>query len=291
MNIRDIEYIEAVVRYRHFGRAAEACNVSQPTLSTQIKKCEDELGIRIFERQNKKVSITPEGERFMQHAQEILNHYQAIKNSININQPFNSEVRLGVFPTLAPYLLPKIIPQLYAKHKELKLFLFESKSEEILEQLQEGKLDCAILASELKTKTFDSVELFFDPFFVALPAKHALSSKKSLSLEEVENELLLLEEGHCLREQTLEVCNSLLSDKSRQFNATSLETLRYMVSGGIGITLIPASAAVATKNLVYVPLKEKKIGRKIYFIYKKDSYKNQALEHIKVALVKLTSNF
>lgn len=282
MNIRDYEYIVAVSEYLHFGRAAERCKISQPTLSMQIKKFEKFYGVRIFERSNKKVMITEIGKEIIAQASQILEYHKSIERiTTKAKDPATGELSLAVFPTLGPYILPKIIPKIHAKYPRLKLLLLEEKTDRILLKLLKSKIDCALLALPIDDAKLETQALFFDQFNVALPSHHRLTKSKSLDLSDLENEtILLLEDGHCLRSQALEVCSLVNQSTYKEFRATSLETLRYMISSGAGVTLMPELACIKTEGVSYVPFRDKSIGRTIALVYKKDSQKKKSIELI-----------
>jgi LysR family hydrogen peroxide-inducible transcriptional activator len=241
MNLRDLRYFLALAETRHFGRAAENCFVSQPTLSTQLKKLEDELGVTLFERAPRNILLTPAGEQILRHAKLALSHVASMQEIAKHTQdPESASIRLGIFPTLAPYLLPHVVPKLRKRFPNLELLLVEEKTETLVHQLRDGFIDAAILAEPVLDDHFDNMHLFTEPFVLALPEKHPLSKQRTLGLMELEKQhLLLLEEGHCLRHQALEVCSLSGAGEKEGFRATSLETLRQMVAAGVGITLLP----------------------------------------------------
>jgi LysR family hydrogen peroxide-inducible transcriptional activator len=245
VNLRDLEYLVAVGEHHHFGRAAEACNVSQPTLSTQLKKLEQELGISLIERSPRHVVLTSAGERVAERGRIILDEAAAIRTlARQATDPEGGSLRLGIFPTLAPYLLPHVIPALHERYPDLELLLIEEKTEVVLDQLRSGRLDVGILALPVTGEQFHQQPLFTEDFVLAVPAGHPLADAGGpvdpsvLAGEEV----LLLEEGHCLRDQALSVCRLTGAAERRGFRATSLETLRQMVAAGVGITLLPSLA-------------------------------------------------
>ena len=244
MNLRDLRYLVALAEHKHFGRAAEACFVSQPTLSTQIKKIEDELGVTLVERTPRRVLLTEVGVEIAQRAREVLNEVEQIRSiARRTRDPESGTVRLGIFPTLAPYLLPHVVPRLRERFPKLELLLTEEKTEVLLRLLREGKLDAAIMALPLHEDSLHAEFLFEEPFVLAVPGQHALAARTQLKLDELGTlKLLLLEEGHCLRDQALEVCHSTGAAERSGFRATSLETLRQMVAANVGITLLPILA-------------------------------------------------
>lgn len=244
MNLRELQYLVALAEHRNFRRAAEACFVSQPTLSTQIRKLEEELGVDLVERATKAVMLTRAGADAAARARVVLNEVAAIREEAKrLSQPEAGALHLGVFPTIGPYLLPHIIPELRRRFPALDLFLTEEKSDLLLARLREGKLDAAILALPVHDARLHAEPLFEEPFLLAVPRHHALSRRSRLRVEELsDHELLLLEDGHCLRDQALDVCHLAGSRETSEFRATSLETLRQMVMAGIGMTLLPALA-------------------------------------------------
>ncbi len=244
MNLRDLKYLLALADHKHFGRAAAACFVSQPTLSTQIKKLEDELGVCLVERAPRKVMLTPAGRDAAERARRIVAEVEQMREAARRSQdPEAGSVRLGLFPTLGPYLLPHVIPQLRRRFPDLELLLVEEKSDVLLSRLHEGKLDAALLALPVHDEQLHSEFLFEEPFLLAVPENHPLAQRESLSLDELSDQkLLLLEDGHCLREQALEVCRLSGANEKSEFRATSLETLRQMVAANVGMTLLPTLA-------------------------------------------------
>jgi len=241
MNLRDLQYLVALADHRHFGRAAAASFVSQPTLSTQLKKLEDELGIALIERAPRKVMLTPAGRDIAERSRRILAEVDQLKESARRTlDPEAGSVRLGIFPTLGPYLLPHVVPLIRARFPRLELLLVEEKTEVLLGLLREGKLDVAVLALPLHDEQLHVEFLFEEPFVLAVPKTHPLARNGALSLHDLANErLLLLEDGHCLRDQALDVCTRAGSGERTGFRATSLETLRQMVAANVGITLLP----------------------------------------------------
>ena len=247
MNLRDLQYLVAIADLRHFGQAAEACFVSQPTLSTQIKKLETYLGVQLIERNHKNVFLTPIGTDIVAKARDILRDAQHIRElAAQAGDPQAGLLRIGIIPTLAPYLLPYAVPMIKHAYPKLTLFLQEEQTARLLNSLKTGDLDAVLLALPIEDKTLHCAPLFHEAFFVALPATHPLTQKSELSLPDLENQpLLLLAEGHCLRDQALAVCRLAHIHEKAHFTATSLETMRQMVAAGAGITLLP-ELAVAT---------------------------------------------
>jgi LysR family hydrogen peroxide-inducible transcriptional activator len=241
MNLRGLQYLVSLADHKHFGRAATASFVSQPTLSTQIKKLEDELGVTLVERAPRKVMLTPAGHDIAERARRILAEIDQLKESARrTRDPEAGSVRLGIFPTLGPYLLPHVLPKIRERFPRLELLLIEEKTEVVLRQLREGRLDVGVLALPLHDEQLHVEFLFEEPFVLAVPQAHALAKRSTLSLHDLAHErLLLLEDGHCLRDQALDVCTLAGSGERNGFRATSLETLRQMVAANVGITLLP----------------------------------------------------
>ena len=244
MNLRDLRYLVALDEHRHFGRAAEACFVSQPTLSTQLKKLEDELGAVLIERAAREVFFTEAGKAVLTQAREILERADRIRAiARSAEDPGTGTLRMGIFPTLAPYLLPHVLPQVHARFPLLELLLVEEKTEEVLARLRTGRLDAAILALPVPDEGLHTEFLFEEPFVLALNDSHPLARRRIITFDDLSHEqLLLLEEGHCLRDQALEVCHLSGAQERTGFRATSLETLRHMVAAGVGVTLLPVLA-------------------------------------------------
>ncbi|PID97357.1 MAG: DNA-binding transcriptional regulator OxyR [Actinomycetales bacterium] len=247
MNLRDLEYLAAVADHRHFGKAAEACYVSQPTLSTQLKKLEAELGVELIERAPRHVMLTPAGERVVARARVILAEVDAIRGiARHAQDPRAGTLRLGAFPTIAPYLLPHVVPQLRRELPALELLLAEEKTPILLDQLRAGRLDAAVLALPVDDDSVYAEPLFREEFVLAVPADHRLAGqagddrKDPVGLDALVGErVLLLADGHCLRDQALAVCHTAGVEERDGFRATSLETLRHMVGAGAGVTLLP----------------------------------------------------
>jgi LysR family transcriptional regulator, hydrogen peroxide-inducible genes activator len=277
MNLRDLRYLVALADLKHFGRAAEASFVSQPTLSTQLKKFEDELGVPLIERNPRNVLLTDVGEAVVARARLMLREADEIKNiARRAKDPSSGSVKLGIFPTLAPYLLPHVIPAISAKFPKLELMLFEEKTESILKKLNDGELDAGILALPIHDDTLHAEFLFEEPFVLAVPKSHRLAKLKKVKLSDLADEnLLLLDDGHCLRDQALEVCQLAGAGERTGFRATSLETLRHMVSGNVGMTLLPMLTvqppSPATPNVALVPFADPVPHRRIAMVWRRTS--------------------
>lgn len=286
MNIRALQYLVTLAEVRHFSKAAELCFVSQPTLSMQIRKLEEELGVQLVERSPRQVMLTRVGEEIVSRCQKILSEVDAMKAIARRSRdPHSGLLRLGIFPTLAPYLLPHVIPEIRRRFPKLTLRLFEEKTEQLLEMLVQGRLDAGVLALPAGGDQLISRKLFDEPFVVAMPEGHPLSLRKSLSLDElVDQELLLLEDGHCLRDQALAVCQLAGAHEQLDFHATSMETLRQMVAANTGITLLPTLAikppVSPTENVVIRPFKGDAPSRSIAMVWRKSSALNDFLEEL-----------
>lgn len=256
MNLRALQYFVKLADLRHFSKAADACFVSQPTLSTQIKKLEEELGVQLVERSPKMIMLTPVGEDIANRARLVLRDVEQIRTvARRSSNPTEGILRLGLFPTLAPYFLPHVVPEVRRRYPQLRLQLAEEKTEDILRMLQQGQLDAALLALPVSGEGMEVETLFDEPFVLALPADHPLVANTAITLADLEGaELLLLEEGHCLRDHALEVCKLADAHERVDFHATSMETLRQMVAADVGITLMPLLSVkppiAATDNVV-----------------------------------------
>lgn len=244
MNLRDLKYLVALAEHKHFGRAAAACFVSQPTLSTQIKKLEEELGVPLVERAPRKVMLTPAGREAAARARGIVAEIEQMKEAARRSRdPEAGTVRLGIFPTLGPYLLPHVVPTIRERFPQLELLLVEEKSDVLLAQLRNGQLDAALLALPLGDEQLHTEFLFEEPFVLAAPESHPLTAHAALTMADLADQrLLLLQDGHCLRDQALDVCHLAGALEKSEFQATSLETLRQMVAANVGVTLLPMLA-------------------------------------------------
>ncbi len=283
MNLRDLHYVVAVSDLQHFGQAAEKCFVSQPTLSGQIKKLEDELGVQLFERTNRRVIPTDVGNRVLASARRILEEEERINEVARSAQnPLAGRFRLGAFPTLATYVFPKFVSQVKRKLPLLRLILVEEKTASLMDQLRRGEIDAALLALPLPRESSEflvSEKLFEDEFYLAVPLKHELASYKKIRQDVLSRyPLLLLEEGHCLRDQALELCR-LSGTEEQDFRATGLETLRQMVKAGTGITLIPKIATSKNDSgICYIPFVKPAPTRTIGLVWRKTMYREKILQ-------------
>ena len=244
LKLKDLRYLVAVADTRHFGRAAEGSFVSQPTLSAQLKKLEEYLGVQLIERAPKRVQLTAAGEEIVARARRILDASdEIVELARGHRDPLAGRLRLALLPTIGPYLLPNVAARLRKQLPRLELMLYEYQTDPMLEKLHSGEIDVGILAFPVPMDGLDSYELYREPFMVAMPANHRLAQRNSVRVEDLDQEtLLLLEDGHCLRDQALDICSSTNVHEKQDFRATSLETLRQMVAAGVGITLLPELA-------------------------------------------------
>ncbi|NJN52684.1 MAG: LysR family transcriptional regulator [Gammaproteobacteria bacterium] len=244
MNLRDLRYLVAVAHHGHFGRAAEACFVSQPTLSTQIKKLEEHLGVTLLERSSKGAMLTPVGVAVVAQAERILRAVDDLEQTAEQHRdPYGGDLRLGIIPTVAPYLLPQILPAIRKALPKLNVKLTEGQTAVITRMLRDGELDAVVLALPVEGDHLHTARLYDEPFYFAASKLHPKAGEKSVAADDLEDEqVLLLEDGHCLRDQALEICKSHKAVENTNFRATSIETLRQMVAANIGVTLMPERA-------------------------------------------------
>lgn len=283
MNLRDLRYLVAVAEHRHFGRAAEACFVSQPTLSTQLKKLEETLEVTLIERTNRQVMLTPVGEQIVAQAHRVLREVKELERlAAQHTDPFGGEFRLGIIPTVAPYLLPKILTPIHKAFPNLHVQLTEAQTHSVTALLRAGDLDAIILALPIDDDHFEVRSLYQEPFFFTVAKGHPKAGCKSVSVDDLnDEEVLLLEDGHCLRDQALEVCNANSARENTSFRATSIETLRQMVAANIGITLIPQLAVEARGGGVrYIPFEGKPPSREIGICWRRSSPRGELLEQL-----------
>jgi len=245
LKLKDLRYLVAVADTRHFGRAAAKCFVSQPTLSAQLRKLEQDLGVQLIERQPRRVSLTPAGEEVTRHARQMLETGEAIVTLAQTRRdPLAGQLRLALLPTIGPYLLPQVALKLRKALPRLELMLYEYQTAPMLEHLHAGEIDVGLLALPVNDEALASRELYEEPFVLALPESHRLAARAQVRVDDLDGEtLLLLEDGHCLRDQALEICARSNVHEKQDFRATSIETLRQMVAAGVGITLLPALAS------------------------------------------------
>jgi LysR family hydrogen peroxide-inducible transcriptional activator len=244
MNLRDLRYFVALADTRHFGKAAERSFVSQPTLSAQIKKLETYLGVQLIERQPRKVTLTEMGARILPLARSILQESDEIVSlARNDHDPLSGKLKVALIPTIGPYLLPLVARKLRKQLPLLKVMLYEYQTQPLLEKLRAGDIDLGILALPVPLDGLEARPLYDEDFTLAVPSNSPLAKRSSVKIDDLSGEtLLLLEDGHCLRDQALDVCSRIDVKESEDYRATSLETLRQMVAAGLGITLLPKLA-------------------------------------------------
>lgn len=277
-SVRQLEYAVAVADARHFGRAARACAVTQPALSAQVAHLEELLGVQLFERRRRGIIVTPLGERLIERARAALRQMDDLVETARRGQsPLSGPLRLGVIPTIAPYLLPRWLPAVRRAHPELALSLHEDKTDRILEQLEDGRLDLLLLALPVPGDHLECELLFEEPFVLAAPVGHRLLRRRApAATEDLRDEaVLLLDDGHCLREQALAVCELAGAREARELRATSLVTLVQMVANGLGVTLIPATAVEALvgrqTEVAVRPFRRPAPSRKLGLVWRRTS--------------------
>ncbi|KAB2325644.1 LysR family transcriptional regulator [Betaproteobacteria bacterium SCN1] len=290
MTLQELKYLVALADHGHFGRAAEACFITQSTLSTQIKKLEEFLGVTLFDRSLKRVTPTPIGREILAAARNIVEESERIRELAKHAQDAMARtIHLGVIPTLGPYYLPHALTLVHKKHPGLRLLLREELTPQILGHLAEGKLDAALLALPIADENLKVEPLFYEPFYAALPAGHALAARDALKVPDILSEkLLLLDEGHCLRDQALDVCGTGSSGRE-EVRATSLETLRQMVGMGLGLTLLPALSVdagprVSRKTVEIRPFRKPAPGRTIGLVWRKRAPFPETFERLAATL-------
>ena len=284
MNLRDFEYVVAVAEERHFGRASKRCHISQPTLSGQVRKLEDYLGVVLFERTNKSVRLTPVGERIVHVARDILRGANTIREIAEDHKdPTSGTLRIGLIPTIAPYLIPLIVSPLGREFSLLRPVFEEAVTEQLLSRIDEGELDVGVLATDNDSPRLTSIALYREPFWIAVPRGHSFESADTVDLRNVDiDELLLLTEGHCFRDQALAVCGKEPEGRTADMTATSLETIINLVGTGQGITLMPALALkrIRTTDLGIMmrPLNDPMAARTVRLVFRSAFPRRAALE-------------
>lgn len=296
MTLTELKYIVAVARERHFGRAAEACFVSQPTLSVAIRKLEEELGVVLFERGGSEVGITPVGLRVVTQAQRVLEEGANLREIARQgHDPLAGPLRVGIIYTVGPYLLPKLVPVQIAATPQMPLLLQENYTTRLLELLRQGEIDCAIVALPIPEYGLMEHALYDEPFLVAVPRNHHWADRKEIKSSELKDEtMLLLGTGHCFRDQVLDVCPELSRYSAtsegiaRTFEGSSLETIRHMVAAGIGITVLPASSlsmpGMQSDLLAYIPFKAPVPDRRVVLVWRKSFPRTSAISALVSAI-------
>jgi LysR family hydrogen peroxide-inducible transcriptional activator len=287
MNLRDLKYIMAFAETRHFGKASERCFVSQPTLSGQIKKLEEELGVAIFERTQRSVQVTPVGESILEHARQIMEQAEIIEQLAQAQQdPLAGPLRVGAIPTLSPYLMPLILLPLKQQHPQMKLVLSEELTDTLLARLRNHEIDAALLATPVEEQDLGALPLFDEPFWLAYPRQHPFYAKEKITRRDLDSvNLLLLAEGHCLAQQAMDVCHLKEREQHGEMadlRAASLETLIQLVGAGFGCTLIPALAMrgswTTDSGVVAQPLELPNAYRRVSLMFRHSYPRRQALE-------------
>ena len=296
MTLTELKYIVAVARERHFGRAAEACFVSQPTLSVAIKKLEEELGVQLFERGNVEVAVTPVGEQIIEQAQRVLEQTNTIRELARQGKdPLTGPLRVGVIYTIGPYLLPRLMRQVIADAPGMPLILQENFTTKLLESLRQGELDVAILADPFPDAGLMTQAVYDEPFVVAVPRKHPWGRRKAIGSAELkEQTMLLLGAGHCFRDHVLEVCPEMsrFSQASggiqKTFEGSSLETIRHMVAAGLGVTVMPRMAVPENRDeglLKYVSFESPVPDRRVSLAWRKSFPRTPAIQALRAAML------
>ena len=294
MTLTELRYIVAVARERHFGRAAEACFVSQPTLSVAVKKLEDELDVKLFERGGAEISVTPLGEAIVRQAQVVIEQAAAIKEIAKSGKdPLSGPLKLGIIYTIGPYLLPELVRQAIDRTPQMPLMLQENFTVKLLEMLRTGDLDCAILAEPFPDTGLAVAPLYDEPFMVALPRTHPLATRQHISSEELKREtMLLLGTGHCFRDQVLEVCPEFARFSSdadgirKSFEGSSLETIKHMVASGMGVTVVPQLSVPAEPHphVAYVPFADPVPTRRVVLAWRRSFPRYEAIAALRNAV-------
>ncbi|MFL6717010.1 MAG: hydrogen peroxide-inducible genes activator [Burkholderiaceae bacterium] len=297
MTLTELKYIVAVAREKHFGHAAEACFVAQPTLSVAIKKLEDELGVPIFERGGSEISMTPLGSQIVAQAERVLEQTAAIREIAKQNKdPLTGQLRLGVIYTVAPYLLPQLVRNMIERVPQMPLVLQENFTVKLVEMLRQGELDAAIMAQPFPQQGLLVQPLYDEPFVVAMPSSHPWSKREKISSADLKNEtMLLLGNGHCFRDQVLEVCPEMARFSTtgdgiaRTFEGSSLETIRHMVASGIGITVLPKASVPDMQAqdglLRYVRFEDPVPTRRVVIAWRKSFTRRPAIEAVRQAVL------
>ena len=297
MTLTELKYIVAVARQKHFGHAAEACFVAQPTLSVAIKKLEDELGVVIFERGGTEISMTPLGMKIVAQAELVLEQTAAIKEIAKQNKdPLVGPFRLGIIYTIAPYLLPPLVKMMIERVPKMPLVLQENFTVKLVEMLRQGEIDAAIMALPFPEQGLITQPLYDEPFVVAMPRDHEWADRTSIGALELKSQtMLLLGNGHCFRDQVLEVCPEMARFSTtgdgiaRTFEGSSLETIRHMVASGIGITVLPRASVqdmeTVDGNVRFVPFDAPEPSRRIVLAWRKSFTRSAAIEVVRDAVL------
>lgn len=292
MNLRDLHYIVAVAEHGHFGRAAAACNISQPTLSGQILKLEEELGVQIFERSGHMVRLTAKGETILDHARKTVAAANDLVDAArSLRDSFAGEIRLGIISTLGPYLSTHFLSAAAQRLPRAPLVLIEDLTDRLLGLLLDGKLDAALVATEQTIERLDAIDLFDEPFWLVAPRDHKLARFEKVAVQDIEpKSLLLLTEGHCLRDQALELCGrpGVGGETGADMRATSLETLLHLTVAGYGVTLVPSLAVDRSRalfdRLAARPLAGAGVSRRVRLVFRRETPRRPALSVLAEAI-------
>lgn len=294
MTLTELRYIVAVAREKHFGRAAEACFVSQPTLSVAIKKLEEELDVKIFERGSSEVSVTPLGEEIVRQAQAVIEQAAAIKEIAKRGKdPLAGPLRLGIIYTIGPYLLPELVRHAIEMTPQMPLMLQENFTVKLLEMLRTGELDCAIMAEPFPDTGLAIAPLYDEPFMVAVPKNHPLAQRERIASEELKREtMLLLGTGHCFRDHVLEVCPEFARFSTdaegirKSFEGSSLETIKHMVASGMGVTVVPQLSVPKEPqpHVAYIPFAEPVPTRRVVLAWRRTFTRYEAIAALRNAV-------
>jgi LysR family hydrogen peroxide-inducible transcriptional activator len=291
--VRQLEYLLALGEALHFRRAAELASISQPALSAQVQALEELLGVQLFERTKRKVLLTRAGREAVRRARLVLEQLDELSDAArSALDPLSGDLRLGIIPTLAPYVLPRTLPRIRERFPALRLYLREEFTQRLLERLHAGELDVLLLALPAGGADLDSLLLFRDPFLLALPKDHALAQRASVHEHDLEGqELLLLEDGHCLRDQALAVCSQRGAREDQRFRASSLGTLVQMVSNGLGLTLLPEVAAAiearSGEGVILRPFEAPQPCRDVGLVWRRSSPRAEEFRLLGEELVRL----
>lgn len=287
LGFRDLQYLVAVAVLGSFSRAADACAITQPALSERIKRIESNLAVEIFERNKRGLRVTPVGQRVVLKARELLDDASEIDDIVSsAHQPLSGPFRMGIITTLGPYLMPRILPRLRRNYRDLELILQEGLTESLIATLQSGSLDIVIASAPLNASGIEQLELFHEPFILAMPVEHELARRKQVNASDLRgDDMVLLQDGHCLSGQALDVCPAKQRHNSNRLHAMTLETLRHMVASGAGYTLLPSLAVGTkpplTKLIRYTALGGKQqYGRKIVIAWRQTFSREADIEHL-----------
>ena len=284
IKLKDLKYLVAVADTRHFGKAAQLCRVSQPTLSAQLRKLEDYLGVQLVERQPRHITLTDAGTQIVARARSIVSESDDLMEIARSHRdPLAGRLRIALLPTIGPYLLPRVMAIIRKGLPRLEMMLYEYQTAPMLQRLQAGAIDVGVLALPVSLDGLAVRTLYDEPFAVALPAAHGLAKQPAIRPEDFQGEtLLLLEDGHCLRDQALEVCGRLDVTEKQDFRATSLETLRQMVAVGAGLTLLPELATrglyATARGVTVRPFARPAPSRRIGAIWRQSSARGPAIQ-------------